>query len=39
MKTFRTMTQEIAHRLAVETAACALFLVLAGAMPFLSNPL
>jgi len=38
MQALLSMTKMVAQRLAIETAACVLFLALAGVMPLLSNP-
>lgn len=39
MATFLSITKITVRRLAIEAAACALFLALAGVLPVLSNPL
>ena len=38
MQALLWMTKLVAKRLAIETAACVLFLALAGVLPVLSNP-
>lgn len=39
MSAFLSMTKVAARQLAIETAACLLFLALVGVLPVLSNPL
>lgn len=38
MRTFLEITKSVARRLAIETAACVLFLALTGVLPALANP-